>query len=132
MIIKNEQYFQLNEQESQELEETGYVITDDGYCFAEHNDCIMVFKELDEYSTRYLRSESKKIVGQCKSSGIKVLDALSIIIKKGVDVGYINTCTTLEEYNAMCWNDDTDCNKKLIQEEFDTVKRWLDNEQDNS
>lgn len=60
MKIKNGQDFELNEQESQELEETGYVITDDGYCIAEHNDCIKVFKELDEYSTRLTLKEVKE------------------------------------------------------------------------
>ena len=50
---------------------------------------------------------------------------LKIIFEKGVDVGYLKTCKTLEEYNSNCWNDDEDFNKKLTQEEFDEVKRWI-------
>ena len=50
---------------------------------------------------------------------------LEIIKEKGVDVGYLKTCKTLEEYNYNCWNDEEDFNKKLTEEEFDLLKRWV-------
>lgn len=51
---------------------------------------------------------------------------LEIIKEKGVDVGYLQTCKTLKEYNSSCWADEEDFNKKLTQEEFDLLKRWMD------
>ena len=51
---------------------------------------------------------------------------LKIIKNKGVDIGYLNTCETLEEYNSNCWNDEEDFNKSLTEEEFDLVKRYCD------
>lgn len=51
---------------------------------------------------------------------------LKIIKEKGVDVGYLQTCKTLKEYNSSCWDDEEDFNKRLTQEEFDLLKRWID------
>lgn len=48
--------------------------------------------------------------------------ALNVIFEKGVDVGYLKTCKTLEEYNDNCWDDKEDFNKKLTQEEFNSIK----------
>jgi len=53
---------------------------------------------------------------------------LEVIKEKGVDVGYLKTCKTLEEYNSNCWNDEEDFNKKLTEEEFDLLKRYFENE----
>lgn len=49
---------------------------------------------------------------------------LEIINNKGVDVGYLKKCKTLDDYNSNCWDDEEDFNKKLTLEEFDTLKRW--------
>lgn len=50
---------------------------------------------------------------------------IKIINEKGVDVGYLKTCKTLEEYNSNCWNDEEDFNKRLTQEEFDLLKEMI-------
>lgn len=42
--------FHLNKLETEELEQTGFVITGDGFCVTK-TDKIRVFKEFDEYET---------------------------------------------------------------------------------
>ena len=41
--------FELTEQETQELVETGFIVTDDGYCVTMIDNQIQVFKEFEEY-----------------------------------------------------------------------------------
>lgn len=59
---------------------------------------------------------------------------LNIIIEKGVDVGYLKTCKTLKEYNrSCCYNDDgKDFNKRLTEEEFNSIKEVIKNGRNNS
>ena len=51
---------------------------------------------------------------------------LKIIIEKGVDVGYLKNCKTLEDYYSNCWDDEVDFNKQLTQKEFNSLKEMLE------
>lgn len=58
------------------------------------------------------------------------LKALEIIKEKNVDIEYIKTCFYeekggLEKYNSWVRHDE---DKELIQEEFDLLKDWLEND----
>lgn len=72
----------------------------------------------------YISSTEYEHIEQALLKVQKQEKVLKIILEKGVDVGYLKTCKTLEEYNENCWNDEEDFNKKLIQEEFDVLKEW--------
>ena len=100
-------------------------------------DCIAIYW----YDVRFMRiaedrNQDKVQFYLMKNDEIEVLDnfsefttikkVLNLIKEKGVDVGYLKTCKTLEEYNENCWNDDEDYNKKLTEAEFDFLKRWID------
>ena len=53
-----------------------------------------------------------------------IFKALEIIKQKGVDVGFLKVCETLEEYSYGCCH----CkvfNKKLTEEEFNLLKEVL-------
>ena len=41
--------FELNELETQELIETGYMVTDDGFCIVMQDDEITMYKEFEDY-----------------------------------------------------------------------------------
>lgn len=43
--------YELTELETQELVETGYVETDDGFCITMRHNDIRVYKEFDEYDS---------------------------------------------------------------------------------
>ena len=58
------------------------------------------------------------------------LKALEIIKEKNVDIEYIKTCfyeekAGLKEYNSWIKHDE---DKQLIQEEFDLLKEWFEND----
>ena len=58
------------------------------------------------------------------------LKALEIIKEKNVDIEYIKTCFYeekggLKEYNSWVKHDE---DKELIQEEFDLLKEWFEND----
>lgn len=58
------------------------------------------------------------------------LKALEIIKEKNVDIEYIKTCFYeekggLEKYNSWVRHDE---DKELIQEEFDLLKEWFEND----
>lgn len=58
------------------------------------------------------------------------LKALEIIKEKNVDIEYIKTCfynekDGLKEYNSWVKHDE---DKELIQEEFDLLKEWFEND----
>lgn len=52
--------------------------------------------------------------------------AFDIIIKKGVDVGFIKTCKDVKEYNYYCF--DEEANKTLTVEEYNFVMEMLEND----
>ena len=52
---------------------------------------------------------------------------LKIIENKNVDIIMIRMSETLDEYNRMIYKDNFN-RKELIEEEFDTLKRWVENE----
>lgn len=41
--------YELTKEETQELVETGYVVTDDGFCITMMDNQIQVFKEFEDY-----------------------------------------------------------------------------------
>ena len=98
---------------------------------ANHSEALECLEKLmDSYNARSwlnVRKTEKEEYNTIKQALIKAQEqekVLEIIKEKGVDVGYLKTCKTLEEYNSNCWNDDEDFNKKITQEEFDLLKRY--------
>ena len=49
--------FELTKEETEELVETGYVVTDDGFCITMMDNEIKMYKEFDEYEGLTLYKE---------------------------------------------------------------------------
>lgn len=65
MLIKYDEFrtpsFVLTREETQELEDTGFVVTDDGYCITMlDNQDIRVWKEFDDYDRLKLNYGGRK------------------------------------------------------------------------
>lgn len=65
MLIKYDEFrtpsFVLTREETQELEDTGFVVTDDGYCITMlDNQDIRVWKEFDDYDGLKLNYGGRK------------------------------------------------------------------------
>lgn len=65
MLIKYDEFrtpsFTLTRDETQELEDTGFVVTDDGYCITMlDNQDIRVWKEFDDYDGLKLNYGGRK------------------------------------------------------------------------
>lgn len=73
-------------------------------------------------SLAILRATGDFIAFECLEVFNIIKKELKIIWEKGVDVGFLKTCETVDQYNAYCWNDE-EVNKKLTQEEFNLLKR---------
>ena len=86
-------------------------------CFIE---TIRMFGEnqigLDRYEEKYNTIKQALIKAQEQE---KILE---IIFEKGIDIGWLRQCKTVEEYNYHCEA------KHLTQEEFELLKRWLEND----
>lgn len=65
MLVKYDEFrtpsFELTREETQELEDTGFVVTDDGYCITMlDNQYIRVWKEFDDYDGLKLNYGGRK------------------------------------------------------------------------
>ncbi len=77
------------------------------------------------YDDDYVSYDYTDDVEYIKNTLIKAQEqekVLSIIKEKNVDIKFFKRCKTVEEYNDYC--DEFDGEKPLVQEEFDTLKRW--------
>ena len=80
-------------------------------------ECLAKIKDTFGCDMVYYHSNSIDTIKQALIKAQEQEKVLKIIFEKGIDIGWLRQCKTVEEYNYHCEA------KHLTQEEFDTLKR---------